>query len=121
MVGGGGRNIYGTPRISVGLRVITSEHVLCFIAVDGLCSATCQREAGRRERGDVSQSDVRVVVPCGGLSATPCHHLVEGQRAVEEHKREGEMSLIALKFVFLFYLVFEILYTKLTILVQINK
>lgn len=99
-------DIYGTPRILVGLRVITSEHVLCsyFIVVVGLCSTTCQREVGRRERGDVSQSDVRAVVPCGGLSATPCHHLVEGQRAAEEHQREGEMSLIALTFLFPLYL-----------------
>lgn len=83
----GGGDIYGTPRILVGLRVISSENVLCsyLIVVVGLCSATCQREAGRRERGDVSQSDVRAVLPGGGLSATPCHHLVEGQRAAEEH------------------------------------
>lgn len=101
----------------VGLRVISSEHGLCsyFIVVVGLCSTTCQREAGRRERGDVSQSDVRVVLSCSGLSATPCHHLVEGQRAAEEHQREGEMSLIALNFLFPFYLVFSMLYTKLTV------
>lgn len=93
----------------VGLRVITSEHVLCsyFIVVVCLCSATCQREAGRRERGDVSQSDVRVVMSCGGLSATPCDHLVEGQRAAEEHQRKGDMSLIALTFYFPFILYFK--------------